>query len=261
MVKIVTVAQGSSELVEGNFLVAGAFKTGNFELDSQMFFVDNRRLATFLRSFSPLTGDLCFQTIRVSLDDYTHARKARGEMERALLELPPETGARVVRIYTWEEQKRGFLEAVEWEKWLTAVVISFLNIFTACVILLMLVLLVIEKRRDSGILLAIGSTPGGVFSIFLINGLVITALGTALGLGLGVLFVENINTVHDWIRDATGYQLFDPEVYLMDRIPTVVKPLDTLASTLPALLFGFLASLVPAAWAARQDPIKAIHHE
>ena len=140
-------------------------------------------------------------------------------------------------------------------------VISLLNVFTGCIILLMLVLLVIEKTRDAGILLSLGASPAGVFTIFLLNGLIITVVGTVAGLALGTLFMTNINALHDWIYSVTGSQLFDPEVYLMDEIPVQITPLNVLFSTLPALIFGFKASLVPAYWASRQDPIHAIHYE
>jgi lipoprotein-releasing system permease protein len=150
---------------------------------------------------------------------------------------------------------------VKIEKWIMGFVVSLLDVFCSCVVLLMLVLIVLEKTRDCGVLLALGATPRGVFSIFLLTGLTITAVGTACGLVAGWLFLGAINSVHDGIYSLTGLRLWDPEVYLLDRIPTSVNPGIVVMSILPALLFGFGASLVPAIWAARKDPIQAIHHE
>ena len=133
--------------------------------------------------------------------------------------------------------------------------------FTACMILLMLILTVIEKRRDIGILLALGATPGGIVGIFLINGLALTVAGTAAGLLCGYVFCANINPIHDWLYTVTGIQLFPPDVYDLDRIPISFRTTEVLLSVTPALLLGFLASLIPAVWASRRDPIEAIHHE
>ena len=261
VVKIMTVKPGTSELVEGNFIVTGAYKTGSFDLDSRVIFVSNRRLSTFLRTHDSFTGNPCFEKLRIALDKPEFADQTRELVKLKLGSLPVETGAPNAIVQTWEEQKAIFLKAVSIEKWIMGFVVSLLNIFTGCIILLMLVLLVIEKTRDAGILLSMGATPMGVFSIFLINGLLITLMGTAAGLLLGFLFTQNINTLHDWIYLWTGYQLFDPEVYLMDRIPIHLKISDVLFSLLPALIFGFLASLIPAFWASRKDPIQAIHYE
>ena len=98
-------------------------------------------------------------------------------------------------------------------------------------------------------------------SIFLVNGTLICVAGTLAGLALGVAFAANINTIHDWIHMIFGIQLFKPEIYRMDRIPTAFHPLDIFLSTVPPVCIGLLASLVPALWAPRRDPIRAIQYE
>jgi ABC-type lipoprotein release transport system permease subunit len=165
------------------------------------------------------------------------------------------------RIQTWEEQKPILTQAVEREKWIVGFLIFLLDVFIGCVVLLMLVLMVIEKTRDIGILLALGAHPRGVVSIFLVDGLAIVAVGVVLGLVAGYFFVDNINALHDGIHALTGIRLFDPEIYHLDRIPMSVSATQVLASIFPPIIFGFLASLIPAVWASRQDPIKAIHYE
>lgn len=259
IVKILTVNNGKP--LDAFFVVTGAFKTGNYEVDSRLFFIHNHRLTAYLGAFHPILGEPCFDSIRVMVRDYDKAAATRESISAALATLPPETGGPDAFVYTWEDQRRNFLQAVEIEKWIMGFVISLLNVFTACIILLMLVLLVIEKRRDAGILLSLGAAPQGVFSIFVLNGLMVTTIGTATGLGAGLLFVKNINTVHDWIYQIIGVKLFDPAVYHMDQIPIRLTASDVFISTLPAIAFGLIASLIPAAWATRKDPIKAIHHE
>jgi lipoprotein-releasing system permease protein len=78
---------------------------------------------------------------------------------------------------------------------------------------------------------------------------------------LGYLFCWNINTIHDWVFALTGRELFAARIYHMDRIPISFQLGDVLLSIAPPVVLGFLASLVPAIWASRRDPIKAIHYE
>ena len=166
-----------------------------------------------------------------------------------------------MRVFTWQAQRQNLLRAVHIEKFIVFFLLLVVQSFSGFMILLMLTLIVIEKTRDMGVLLALGATHGGITRVFLINGLVLTIAGTALGLGLGYLFCTNINPIHDWVYSTMGIRLFDPKVYNMDRVPITIRPQDVLLSVAAPLGFGFLASLFPALWAARRDPIKAIQHE
>ena len=167
----------------------------------------------------------------------------------------------LAQVRTWEDRQQILLTAVEREKRIVGFLVLLINGFIGCLVLLMLVLLVIEKTRDLGVLLALGATPRGVMSLFLTTGLVLVTLGVGAGLGLGYLFTLIINPLHDAVHALTGWLLFDPETYRLDRLPTTISVGEVLASVLPSVLFGLLASLVPAVWASRQDPIKAIHYE
>jgi lipoprotein-releasing system permease protein len=164
-------------------------------------------------------------------------------------------------VYTWEQLRKNLLSAVKIEKFIIYFLMCLLVAFTACMVLLMLVLTVIEKTRDVGVLMSLGATPRGVVKVFLTNGMILSFVGTLMGLGLGYLFCAFINPIHDWIYSVTGLRLFPAEIYHMDRIPVAFQPLDVLLSIGPPLVLCFLASLVPAVWASRRDPIKAIHHE
>jgi lipoprotein-releasing system permease protein len=166
-----------------------------------------------------------------------------------------------VQVLTWEEQRPVLIQAVEREKWIVGILVFILDVFIGCIVLLMLVLLVIEKTRDIGVLLALGAKPRGVVRIFLTDGLAIVAMGVILGLIAGHFFTDNINQIHDAILEVTGIRLFDPEIYQLDRIPITVTASEVLVSIFPPILFGFLASLIPAIWASRKDPIQTLHCE
>jgi lipoprotein-releasing system permease protein len=261
VVKVLTINPKTNEPIHGKFLVVGAFKTGDYDMDSRSFLVHFNRLSSFLQVFDAELNDDRFDGIRLSLDDPASLEETKKRVELALEKLPPWTGAPFAHVESWRDTRQNFIQAVRIEKWTMGFVVSLLNIFTSGIILLMLVLIVIEKTRDAGILLAVGARPTGVFSIFLLTGVFITILGTVLGIAAGAAFVNSINVVHDLIYQWTGHRLFDPEVYLMDRIPVRTTPEDIFFSIVPAIVFSLGASLVPALWAARKDPIHAIHYE
>ncbi len=165
------------------------------------------------------------------------------------------------QVLTWEEQRPVLIRAVEREKSILLIIVILLMVFIGFIVLLMLMLLVIEKSRDIGVLLSLGAKPGGVVRIFLADGLAIVVLGVILGLIAGYFFTDNINRIHDAILVLTGVRLFAPEIYQLDRIPIAVTVSDVLLCVLPPVMLGFLASLIPAIWAARRDPIKILHYE
>ncbi len=239
-----------------SFVVVGAFKTGDYDFDSRSIFVHVDYLKNMLELFDPRANTYRYEGIRVAVDDLNHVTDAKKELKARLQAVAP-----WLQVLTWEDLKGNVLTAVVIEKFVIYFLLVLLMTFTGCMVLLMLLLTVIEKTRDMGVLLALGARPGGVVSIFLMNGLIIVVAGTVLGLLIGYVFCFYINPLHDWIHAVTGLRLFPPEIYHMDRIPISFQPLDVLLSTAPPLVLGFLASLIPALWASRRDPIKAIHYE
>jgi ABC-type lipoprotein release transport system permease subunit len=253
---IVTIKHNSSEPVSKQFLVAGAFKTGDYDADSKALYVHVDALKNMLDLFDPKANSSLYSGVRVALKDLSLLEETREKLQRALVSSYP-----LLKVVTWEELRSNLLRAVLIEKFLIYFLLVLLMAFSACMVLLMLLLTVIEKTRDIGVLLALGATPGDIQRLFLANGLFLSIAGTLLGLTLGYLFCIFINPIHDWIYAQTGMRLFPAEIYHMDRVPITFKPLDLLLSITPPVLLGFVASLSPAVWASRRDPIKAIQYE
>ncbi|HVR75812.1 MAG TPA: FtsX-like permease family protein [Planctomycetota bacterium] len=256
VVPIVTVKPDTSEPRPERFLVAGAFKTGDYDFDSHTILVHLDALKNVMDLHDPKTGSYRYEGLHVALKDLSRLDETQMRLKAALARDDP-----TLEVHTWEDRRRQLLTAVQIEKFLIYFLLVLLMSFTGCMVLLMLLLTVIEKTRDMGILLALGATPGGVTSIFLVNGLLISAAGTVLGLAIGYAFCFYINPIHDWIHARTGLELFAAEIYHMDRIPIAFQLTDVLLSISPPIILGFLASLIPAHWASRRDPIKAIHYE
>lgn len=244
-----------------NLIVAGALRTGDFDQDSSSIYAQLGVVKNLLqRGRPPGESESRYQGIRVALHDATDSRlgEAREKLTDALGSAFPD---KTFFVRTWKDLRKTLQEAVLIEKFLVYFIVLILVVFTGSMILLMLLLAVIEKTRDVGVLMSLGATPQGVTSIFLINGIIISFLGTVLGFILGLAFCLYINDIHDAIYDITGWSIFKAEIYHMDRIPITFDPWDIILSTVPPVIIGLLASMVPALWAPRRDPIKSIQYE
>ncbi|MHC4936948.1 MAG: ABC transporter permease [Planctomycetota bacterium] len=244
------------------FLVVGSFQTGVFEQDLSWMFIPIQVAVSFLDLFDEEQLDDRISGISVRLDDYENAGAMRETIRSVVLEeLYGDRLESYPLVRTWEDQRRNLLRAVAVEKRIISVMMMLIVLFAGVMIFLILTLMVIEKTRDLGVLRSLGATRGGVISLFLRQGLTLTLIGMVLGSIGGVILVANLNPIHDAIRDATGFQLFDPTIYYLSRIPAKMRVEDWGTVLVPAFAFGLLGSLIPAVWASRQDPIKALHHE
>ena len=256
------------EPCSGNFLVVGAFQSGVYEQDLRWAYTHIRSLQDTLELWDDDAEDMRLSGISIKLDDYSEAETIKGEIRRQVEERmfldaddPNRIPLRSPSYETWEDKRANLIKAVEIEKRIISVLMLLIVAFAAGMIFLILMLLVIEKERDLGVLRALGATRSGVVSLVLRQGMLLCTIGAALGLLGGWIFLENINAFHDFVFRMTGLRLFPPNVYYLERIPAVLRWQDILLVSLPTLIFGFFGSILPAIRAGRHDPIKALHHE
>ena len=261
---VITLSPDTGREISERFLVTGAINTGDFQLDDSTLFADVQKVRNLLnRDLDQNASPYRYQGLRISLDedevtiqDLDALNDIRNEVALAIAR-----SGSLLAVQTWPEIRANLLKAVGIEKLLVYFIVLILIVFTGSMILLMLTLTVIEKTKDVGVLMSLGAPPWGVTNIFLFNGLLISMLGTGMGLGLGYAFSANINEIHDLIYAVSGVELFPAEIYQMDRIPVHFSHADILWCTLPPVIVGLLASLVPATWAPRRDPIGSIQYE
>jgi lipoprotein-releasing system permease protein len=156
-------------------------------------------------------------------------------------------------VMDWREMNRVFFSALRLERLAMFVTISLIVMVAALNIVATLVLMVMEKNRDIGILLSMGATRKAILWVFMLQGLIIGLLGTGAGLVLGIGL--------SWIFDT--YQLISlPEqVYYLSHVPFLVRPVDFIVVGLLAVAVSFVATIYPAWRASRLDPVEALRHE
>jgi len=193
-----------------------------------------------------------YHHIRVKLKDPQQARQLKDDFR----ETEP-----FFFTATWKDHRADYLRAVNNEKVLLAIVLSFIVLLGGFIILATLTLTVVEKTRDIGVLGALGATRGGIRSLFVGNGLLIGIVGAVLGVGLGALFQDNVNGIKNFLSDRMGIEIFPSDIYLFREIPTIWDWGTVAWIAGGSILMAFVAGLIPAIRAANMDPVKALRHE
>jgi lipoprotein-releasing system permease protein len=221
------------------FQVTGIFNTGLYEFDSSTALVS---IGVAQRLFG-LEGRASY--IQVKLRDI-FAAPAMGETIKAAL--PP-----VVYITTWMELNKSLFSALKLEKNIMFLTITLIVIVAALNIIATLILMVMEKTRDIGILMAMGATPRSINRIFFYQGALIGVIGTALGVLLGL----------GWCALANAFELIKipVDIYQISHVPFRMRPLDLALIVGVTLAISFVSTLFPARRAAKVDPVVALKYE
>ena len=119
---------------------------------------------------------------------------------------------------------------------------------------------VTEQRRDIAILRTMGMTRRQIGQIFLTQGLTFGAVGTILGVGLGILIAINVPAIMAFLEKHTGYAL-PAQMYFINELPAKLDPAVISGISIVTLIMTLLFSVIPALMAARSEPARALSHE
>jgi lipoprotein-releasing system permease protein len=215
--------------------VVGRFSLGLYEFDSSFGFVS---LPLARRMLDRSEVDV----IELRIADIYRA----GDVAAAI----PATLGTKYFSQTWAELNRALFQALWLEKMATSITIGLIVMVAALNIVASLVLLVMEKSPDIAILKTMGASARSVMAVFMIQGLVIGAVGTFIGASAGYA----VATVLD------RYQLIrvPMDVYQIAYVPFVIEWADLAVVVACAVIICFLATIYPSRQAARLDPVDAL---
>jgi lipoprotein-releasing system permease protein len=187
----------------------------------------------------------------------TTSPDAAAPMQAELLRrLPPELSVR-----TWYDANRDRLDAVQIERSVMFFILMALIVIAAFGITSTLITVTVQKTREIGILKALGATASQIVWVFLAQGMFVGFVGNLIGLGLGRLVIEYRNPFKDWLSATLGIQLFPPTIYEFKGIPAEIVGRDVAVICVSAFVICSVAALIPAYFAARLDPVKALRYE
>jgi lipoprotein-releasing system permease protein len=223
------------------FEVTGTFNTGMYEYDTKNMYAPLEEVQEILglRASDQVSG------LRVRVTDPWEANQA-GE---AILD-------RLGRGYftdSWVTQNAPLFAALELEKLAMGIILFLIVIVAAFNIVSTLVMVVVDRTTEIGILKSMGMTDRGILRVFVLQGLAIGVLGTILGTGAGLVLC--------WFLDRYQPIQIPPDVYFIERLPVAVNFFDVGLIVVGSVLIALAATIYPAIQASRLQPVEAIRHE
>ncbi len=219
--------------------VVGTFESGFYDLDANWAFMS---LTDAQKAFD-LTDVV--NSIELMLDDIYQAPEVAAAAEKII-------GPKLAAT-TWGEQNKQLLGALTMERTVTVVTIGLIQLVAALNILITLVMMVMEKHRDIAILLSMGAKANQIRKIFVFEGALIGAVGTAIGLAIGYgvcYFAER----YQWVK-------LDQQVYSIAFVPFEPRAFDAIWIAAAAMAVSLLATLYPARSATRIAPVESLRYE
>lgn len=222
------------------FEVVGRFETGMYEYDTKFVYTTLAAAQDIAGLGNGASG------LEIRVDDPMSATAVGRRIEDALGGFP-------YRANDWQQMNSSLFSALKLEKFAMMVILLLIVVVAAFNIISTLVMVVTDKTREIGILKSMGLTGRQVRRVFMIQGLLIGAVGAALGSAGGVLLV--------WLLDRYEFIKIPGDVYFIDHLPVALDFADVAVILASSILIALLATIYPARQAAALLPVEAIRHD
>ena len=228
------------------FNVVGMFEAGHYEYDSSLAFIHLQDGEKMFRQEGP-------SGLRLKIADMQQAPEVAAALSRTM------TGNLYIR--DWSQQNRNWFAAVQTEKRMMFIILTLIIAVAAFNLVSTLVMTVTDKQADIAILRTLGASPASIMKIFMVQGALVGLIGTAIGVGSGVLISLNVDVIVPFIESLFGVQFLPRDIYLISALPSDLRWPDVWRIGGLAVMLAFLATIYPSWWAARVRPADALRYE
>lgn len=222
-----------------DFKVTGIFNSGMYDYDLNLAFVDLKQAQELFGAEGMAGG------IGVKIDDVYLARDLRAKIQKRL--------GFPFWVRTWMDLNKNLFSALKLEKLAMFIILALIVVVACFNIVSTLIMVVMEKTKDIGILKSIGATNRSIMAIFTLEGFLVGAIGTLLGVvsGLGL----------SYLLEKYQFIQLPRDIYYIDRFPVDVQFGDTVTIVVAALFISLLSCIYPAWQASRLNPVDALRYE
>lgn len=224
----------------GQLVLKGIFQSNNKDYDAGNALTDLQSAQRILGMGNKITG------FELYLDDVNKADEIRDALINKF-------GRNDFSINTWYDLHKDLYNVMLIERWSAYIILCLIIAVATFNILSSLSMTVIEKKKDIGVLRAMGAETKSILRIFMFEGMLVGAIGTLTGLALGLLVC--------WLQITYNFYPLDPLKYVVDAMPVEIAFTDVIAIGAASFILTFLAALYPALKAAKLNAIEAIKWE
>jgi lipoprotein-releasing system permease protein len=221
------------------FKVSGIFEAGMFEYDAALAYVSLASAQRLVEMSDAVTG------IEVKVKDIYKAPQIAEEIEEEI-GFPYKTT-------NWIRMNRSLFAALKLEKIVMFIILTLIIVVAAFNIIGTLIMIVIRKTKDIGILKSMGASSRQIMKVFMLQGVIIGAIGTGLGIVVGYVVC--------FLLGKYKFISLPSDVYFIDTLPVNMVWHDFLLVAVAAIVISFAATIYPAIKAAKLDPVQAIRYE
>lgn len=225
--------------VAKQFRVIGLFYAGFDQYDSKLVYTDLYEAQQFADAGDSVTG------LEMRVKDIDEAATVARAIDDRL-------GSGLHYTMDWEELNHGLFTALRIQQILMSAVLALIIVVAAFTVIATLIMVVLDKKKEIAVLKAMGATDDAILRSFLYQGVIIGAVGGAVGLGMALLVCNVL------IKHAIP---LDPKVYFISHLPVDVRPLDFFLVGIFAVLVCLVATLWPALHASRLRPAEAFREQ